>query len=142
MARCGLAISDPLASFALPLLTVVLKKNDPKSAALQILQALENKSIGMIVVGIPLLLSGKESRMTVWARELYQEICSCLKEDSINVTTWDERLSSRQADVLLEESQLKKKRRKEVQDSVAATLILQSYLDAMSNQKQMLSLRG
>ncbi|WP_147267471.1 Holliday junction resolvase RuvX [Candidatus Similichlamydia laticola] len=142
MVRCGLAISDPSASFALPLRTITLKTSDPRQAAYQILQVLEQELVETIVVGIPLLLSGKDSRMTAWARVLYQELCAALQKNSVQVVPWDERLSSRQADVLLEERQLKKKRRKEVQDSVAATLILQSYLDARHHQQQSLPLRG
>ncbi|WP_204592931.1 Holliday junction resolvase RuvX [Candidatus Similichlamydia epinepheli] len=138
MARCGLAISDPSASFSLPLHTITLKKNDPHSAALQILQTLKERVIDVMVVGIPLLLSGKDSRMTAWARSLYQNLYELLLNTSTRVIAWDERLSSRHADVLLEESQTKKKYRKNIHDSVAAAIILQSYLDTVRNQKEIL----
>ncbi|WP_157952471.1 Holliday junction resolvase RuvX [Candidatus Similichlamydia epinepheli] len=136
MARCGLAISDPSASFSLPLQTIILKKKDPSSAAIQILQTLKERLIEVIVVGIPLLLSGRDSRMTAWARELYQHLSELLIKTSTKVVAWDERLSSRHADVLLNESKTKKKHRKEAQDSLAAAIILQSYLDTVRNQKE------
>jgi putative Holliday junction resolvase len=120
--RIGIALSDRDRKIALPLQTV----DGGKQAVLQIAKALPMKEIDLILIGLPLLMDGKKGEMAEIVEKFAQKV-----EQELGVPTllWDERLSSRQADAMLRETDSKRKQREEKKDMVAATLLLQSYLD-------------
>ena len=126
MKRIGIAISDPLETFALPLTKVDREKDDTKNS-IKIIQSVENKDdIGKIVVGLPLHLSGAESDMSKIVRAFAKKLEEVTGKE---VVLFDERFTSKQADTLLREREMKRKKRSQVIDILSATLILQSYLD-------------
>ena len=83
--------------------------------------------VARIVVGLPINMNGtlgeEANRVLAFVEGLQEAL-------SISVKTWDERLTTVQARRILLEAGLSRKRRKRVIDKTAATLILQSYLDA------------
>lgn len=134
MARLGIALSDEQKIIASPLLTL---KAEKKTAATAVKLALELKKhadinrydIAEIVIGLPLMMSGKKGML---ADEVMHFIELLKQHVVIPIITWDERLSSVQAERALRESTLTRKRRSKVIDTVAAAIILQSYLDSKS----------
>lgn len=123
--RIGIAVSDASGRLAFPLTTV----EGGKKATANVLKALESRKreIVRVIVGHPLLLSGKEGDMALAARKFSEELEAAL---GVPVQLWDERLSSAQADRNLRELSLNRKERSAKIDTAAATLLLQSFLDS------------
>lgn len=125
--RIGLALSDPTATIAQPLPTLVRRagKRPPVSAIVQI--ALENQ-ISEIVLGLPLDLSGEEN---AWSAEVRAFGAKLAGRTGAPVHYLDERMTSVQAEQAVRGIGLKKRDResKERVDAAAAMLILQHYLD-------------
>jgi len=125
-ARIGIAVSDPTGQIASPVACLSLDSSLEKS-----LQALSTRlssfgTFSTIVLGYPLLLSGKEGEMAKEAKA-FGEVLS--KHLECPLTLWDERLTSLQIERMLKEAEMSRKKRSAVVDSLAATLILQNYLD-------------
>lgn len=132
MARIGLSLSDPTKLIATPLSTFINEKKMDKTAENLLLflndhAAKNNYSIDELVVGLPLLLSGKHGLL---ADEVHHFIEALKKITDIPITLWDERLTTVQAERSLKESSLTRKQRAKVVDSVAAIILLQNYLDS------------
>jgi putative Holliday junction resolvase len=122
--RVGVSISDPQAAVAGN--PSVLHVKDWKDAILKISQMVRNEDVTEIVVGLPLSLSGGEGPQAEKVREFAALLSrSC----GIEVALWDERLSTVEAQRLLQPLGKKTRRQKEKRDLIAALLILQSYLD-------------
>ncbi len=120
--RIGIAVSDPNRQIAFPLVTV----EGGKKGIEQIRLAIKDKQVSQIIVGLPLLLNGKDGEMATAVRQFAKELETAL---AIPVILWDERLSSVQADRNLRELDLNRKQRTSKIDTAAAALLLQSYLD-------------
>jgi putative Holliday junction resolvase len=92
-------------------------------------QVLLRYEVREIVVGYPLRMSGaagaQSVKMSAFAEELQQRF-------GVPVHLWDERLTSAQANRLLRETDMSIRRRAQVVDRLAATLILQGFLDHRS----------
>ena len=127
MKRIGLALSDPMKMIASPLKTVQAGKTLEDTVDLIVKECDE---IETIVVGLPLLLSGKDSDTTLMVRKF----ASTLEEKSgLPLVLWDERLSSKQVEKLMMEGGVSRKKRTKHVDTMSATLILQNYLDGNSH---------
>jgi putative pre-16S rRNA nuclease len=119
--RVGLAISDSLGITARPLSVV------PRSAVVdEVVNLVKEHDIGTIVVGLPTRLSGDEGMSASEARKLADELGAATGAE---VVLADERYTSRMADDALLESGMKRRKRRENVDKVAAAIILQDYLD-------------
>lgn len=131
-ARIGTAYCDESRSFAFPI--AVFTRHKKIELTYQEIQKklLTLGTFDLIIVGLPLLLSGQEGEMAIEAKAFGSALSEFL---SIPVLFWDERLSSSQADRMLKESNLSRKERAKHSDTMAATLILQSYLDFKKIQK-------
>jgi len=124
-----MAVSDPLGITAQGLRTL-RRKN--KRLDLQALEELILKyEIAEIVVGYPLRMSGAEGiqseKMARFAEDLR-------KHFQLPVHLWDERLTSAEANRVLQESEISINRRGEVVDQLAAVLILQSWMEAKGSR--------
>ena len=124
--RIGLAVSDPLGFTAQGLETLAAT---PKAKALESIAHLcKEKSVTEIVVGLPVNMNGTMGPKAVetleWVKKLEASV------PGVPVKTWDERLTSRQADRLMVEEGLSRARQKKESDRMAATLILQGYLES------------
>jgi putative Holliday junction resolvase len=87
--------------------------------------------VDRIVVGVPANMDGSLGERARLSLELAQ---SLRDELGIEVETWDERLTTRQAERAMLEGDLTRKKRKERIDRLAAQLMLQSYLDAQRSR--------
>lgn len=123
--RIGLAVSDPLGYTAQGIQTLLNKGRE------QILQDLAgicgNYSITEIVVGLPINMNGTFGPK---AKEVLDLVSDLEKTLNLPVKTLDERLSSRQAERLMIEEGLSHQKKKLQSDRLAATLLLQSYLES------------
>jgi putative Holliday junction resolvase len=131
MARLGIAISDERKIIARPLMTLRAEKRLEATVAalVKTLRAAEQEqrfTIAELVIGLPLHMSGKHG---VIADEV-THFSELLKGQSgWHLVLWDERLTSVQAERSMREGNLSRRRRAQLVDTVAAVLILQSYLD-------------
>ncbi|MCH9630780.1 MAG: putative pre-16S rRNA nuclease [Chlamydiia bacterium] len=130
MARVGLAVSDDSSIMAFPLKCIGALK-DHKKTAEAIIKETEASNVDSFVIGLPLLMSGKDSDMT---REVRTFTKTLEEVSGKKVALWDERLTSKEIEKLLIEGDMKRKKRSKFIDTLSATLILQSYLDS---QKQL-----
>jgi putative holliday junction resolvase len=123
--RMGIAISDPSGMIALPLEFIPA---EPFAAFLERLkQLILKKEVEMILVGMPRNMDGSYGP----AAAKVQEFVAVLKETiAIPVKTWDERLTSAQANRMLVQADVRRKDRKEKVDRAAAAILLQSFLDS------------
>lgn len=120
--RIGLAVSDEDRKIALPVHTV----EGGKKALQNIRASLPLKEVDLILVGLPLEMSGKRGEMSLVVEEFAKMLENAL---NIPVQLMDERLTSKGADSKLKELSLNRKARTEKLDMVAACLLLQTYLD-------------
>lgn len=121
----GIALSDPLHMLARPYKTVTLSKLTETLTAL-----IAQEQVTEIVVGDPQTLRGTVSEQTLRVREQLAEL---EKEfPTITWNTWDERMTSKQASTIQKGGSKEEKQR---QHSVAAALILRSYLDRLAWKK-------
>lgn len=123
-ARTGVAISDLLCTIA-GSATVVPSRNREKAVADIVRLAKENQ-VGEIVVGLPRNMDGSEGSRA----QLCREFAELLKEATgLPVAMWDERRTTVEAHNILSQHNYHGKKRKETVDAVAATLILEGYLE-------------
>lgn len=123
-ARTGVAISDLLCTIA-GSATVVPSRNREKALA-DIAQLAKENEVGEIVVGLPRNMDGTEGPRAALCREFGE----LLKEATgLPVAMWDERRTTVEAHNILSQHNYHGKKRKETVDAVAATLILEGYLD-------------
>ena len=122
--RIGIALSDDRKKLALPFKVV----EGGKRAVANTQNALKPKlhEIEKILIGLPLLMSGKEGEMAHAATQFGNALEKAL---SIPIEFCDERLSSKHAEQSLKELSLSRKERASQLDMSAAALLLQSYLD-------------
>jgi putative Holliday junction resolvase len=131
LARMGLAISDERLIIASPLPNFLAFKSLPHtvSAFLKRLEEIETyykSPIDQIIMSHPLKLSGERAEMAKKA----EDFAAALKEKtSIPIIFWDERLTTAQAERMLKEQDFNRKKRSQLVDQVAASILLQSYLD-------------
>jgi putative Holliday junction resolvase len=127
----GLAVTDPLGITAQGLETIRRKNKRTDFAALE--QVIQHYEVVELVVGLPLRMSGIEGtqaeKMQLFAEELR-------KRFQLPVHLWDERLTSAQANRLLRETDLSIKKRGAAVDRLAAVLILQSFMERRSPEKE------
>lgn len=127
--RIGLAISDEAEFLAHPLdpyrRTHSFKKDLESLARLA-----REFEAGAIVVGLPLNMNGSKGEMALEVEEFVAQLKAISK---IGIVVSDERLTSVEAERVLLEGNVKRKDRKQLRDGLAATLILQGYLDSQAH---------
>jgi len=122
--RIGLAVSDPLGITAQGL--EVLIRKDRESDLARLLEVGRKYGVRQIVVGLPRHMDGRPGKMAQDILELAQTLGEAL---DATVIPWDERLTSAEANRLLIQADVSRRRRRQVVDQMAAVLILQGYLD-------------
>jgi putative Holliday junction resolvase len=123
--RVGGAISDPCRTFASPL--EVYTRGQADREARHYLHLVAELDVEQIVIGLPVHTSGRESEMASRARAWGAWLASIT---GLPVTFVDERYTSVEAENIMIKSGLKRQRRREMRDKLAAQILLQSYLDA------------
>lgn len=123
--RIGVAVSDESGTFAFPRPAIIRQEGYRKDmAALRSLT--ETELIEEIVIGMPLMLSGERG---IQAEKVDDFIETLKRYVRIPIMVQDERLSTSEADRLMIGADVRRSDRKQSVDSMAASLILQSYLD-------------
>ena len=126
--RCGLAVSDSTGKIALPLRTLHTRDVFENSAAFQ--RVLADYEPDLLLCGLPVSLSGHENQQAIRIREQAESVAGQIH---LPLEFMDERLSSANARRILRESGYSERAMREKVDAVAASLILQSYLDVSQN---------
>lgn len=129
--RIGIAASDIMEIIASPC-NVYRRTKSISTDAKAISEIINNLSAGEVVIGLPLKLDGTEGSSVAMAKDFGEELKKLI---SIPIIYQDERLSTVSAERVLIESGMRREKRKDKIDSVAATFILQTYLDKKSNLK-------
>ena len=123
--RIGIATSDPMGIIASGYETFVRTKN-LESNLKSIADLACQKQADTFVIGLPLNMDGTEGEKVTEIRAFAEELS---KFTDLKIVFQDERLSTVSAEKALIESGMRREKRKKVIDKVAATIILQSYLD-------------
>ena len=122
----GVAISDPSKIIASSLTTIRFEENDYKSAIKELKNIISDYEIELIVIGLPKNMNnslGFAAQRTLDFEKLLKD------EFEIPIYEQDERLSSVTANNILLEADVSRRKRKKKVDQLAATIILQNYLD-------------
>ena len=133
----GVAVSDDLLLCGHGICTVE-RVGIRKDAGI-ILDLLEKYACDTVVIGLPKRLDGTDSPQTQKVYEFKTMLENKLRstgKSHIQIVFQDERLTTVQAERVLIEADLSRKRRKEVIDKQAAVLILQGYLDKLSFERR------
>jgi len=121
----GMAVSDLLGITAQGLKTIRRKNKRHDFEALETI--IRDYQVSEIVVGLPLRMSGQEGTQSDKMRQFAAELG---RRFGLPVHLWDERLTSAQANRVLIQGNVRRDKRKEKVDKMAAAILLQSYLDA------------
>jgi putative Holliday junction resolvase len=124
--RIGLAISDELGITAQGLET--LQRTTIREDLAYLAQLASNRNVSLILMGLPLHMSGDESRQAVYTRDFAARL---EKATRLPVKLWDERMTSIQAERVLRESGISIEKRARAVDRLAAVILLESYLDSL-----------
>jgi putative Holliday junction resolvase len=126
--RIGVALSDELKMIASPLEYIPAEPFGEFLARLKALIAA--KEVEQIIVGMPRNMDGSYGP----AAEKVRAFIATLQETiTVPIRTWDERLTSSQANRILIAGNVRRDQRKEKVDKMAAAILLQSYLDASTS---------
>lgn len=126
----GVALSDEAGITAQPL--KVIKRSSLARDLEEVFSIARENEVEKIVAGLPLNMDGTSSSTTGFVLKFVE----LLKAGPFPVLTWDERLSTAAVERLLIEGDISRGRRKEVVDKMAASYILQGYLDSLWNRPQ------
>jgi len=125
----GIAISDELQVIAQP---VEFIPAEPFAEFLgRLKELLREREVELIVVGMPRNMDGSYGPAALKVQDFVAALRNAL---TVPIRTWDERLTSVQANRFLLEGNVRREKRKEKVDKMAAAILLQSYLDGQSNE--------
>jgi len=121
--RIGIAISDTSQLIATPYEVV------PADTVLSVLDDIVvDEGIAAIVVGLPTSLSGEEGPSAEAARELAERVAV---HTGLEVVLVDERFTSKVAEQAMIKSGMRREKRRDIRDKMAATVMLQGHLDSL-----------
>ncbi|PWU20040.1 MAG: Holliday junction resolvase RuvX [Verrucomicrobia bacterium] len=123
--RIGVAVSDEGKMIAQPL--EFIPAEPPEGVTARLKELIAEKQVELILVGMPRNMDGSYGPAATKAQGLVDAIQAAV---DVPVKTWDERLTSAQANRLLIQGKVRRDKRKQKVDAIAAAIFLQSYLDA------------
>lgn len=123
--RIGVAVSDGLLITAQGLETI--RRRDLTADMAAISAIVKEYGAAEVVVGLPISMDGTHSAKTKETLDFVEKLKSSI---TVPVTTYDERLTTAQAERTLLEANMSRSKRKGLRDKLAAQLILQAYLDS------------
>ncbi|MBE5821141.1 MAG: Holliday junction resolvase RuvX [Clostridiales bacterium] len=129
MSKVGIAVNDELNITAMPITTIMHKGNE-KLLFSEIEKYIKQYNIAKIVVGMPINMNGSKGERVEATEKFIQKIIHKFK---IEVDTIDERLTTMYSNRILNELGVKSKKKKKVEDTMAAVYILQNYIDKTKN---------
>ena len=125
----GVAVSDPLGSFAMPLKTIIKKDVQTiKPAVKEIGELIKTYDVVTILIGYPKNMDdsiGERGRIS-------EDFADRLKRNfkKVEIVLWDERLTTLAAKEILSEQNIHGKKQKEMVDSLAASILLNDYMES------------
>lgn len=128
LSRTGIAISDDLEMMAIPLKTIRQKNKD--KLLNEISELVKVYNINKIILGLPVNMDGSEGESAKNARLFSEKLFAIT---GLEVILQDERVTTVLAHSYLNNADVKKKKKKDVVDTVSAVIILQNYLDFKKN---------
>lgn len=129
----GVAVSDPLGITAQGLETIFRKEeNKLRQTYARIEAIIQELGVELVVVGLPKNMNNTEGEMAAKAKDFAENLA---RRSGIEVIMEDERLTTMMADKVLADYNVKQQDRKQYIDKIAATYILQGYLDFLAMQK-------
>jgi putative Holliday junction resolvase len=124
--RIGVAVSDETKTIAQPLEFIPA---EPFADFLERLrQLIREKEVDLILIGLPRNMDGSYGPAALKVRAFVAAMQNAV---TTPIKTWDERLTSAQANRVLIQGNVRRKKRKEKVDQTAAAILLQSYLDGI-----------
>ena len=129
--RTGLAVCDRTEVLASPIGTI--EERNAQLLAMKVAHMAEQYEVGEIIVGLPLNMNGSKGPRAEKC-EAFAQLLTQLTELPVNM--WDERSTTVTAHNILNETDVRGKKRKAVVDTVAATVILEGYLEYRRKNKQ------
>ena len=125
--RIGVAISDELKSIAQPL--EFIPAAPFADFLFRLKELLREKQVELILVGMPRNMDGSYGPAALKVQDFVAALRAAV---TVPIQTWDERLTSVQANRFLLEANVRRQKRKQKADKTAAALLLQSYLDRLA----------
>ena len=128
------AVSDPLLITAQSL-EIVRRKSENKlrQTYARIEELAQEYEVQKFVVGLPKNMNATEGERAEKSREFADAL---FRRTGIEVVLWDERLTTVAADKTMIEAGIRRENRKDYVDAIAASYILQGYLDYLQHQKE------
>ncbi len=130
--RTGLAVCDKLERLAVPV--GVIKESNFEKVVEKIVNEITNAKVDKVIVGYPKNMNGSVGERA----EKSELLLAKLKEkvNDIPIILWDERNTTKSATIFLNTTNTRGQKRKKIIDAVAATIILESYLNYRKNKKE------
>lgn len=129
--RTGVAVSDPLQIIASP--HSVIQKPSMEAVLLELDHILQETQPVRIVVGLPL---NREGQPGPQAQKVLEFVTKLREQTAIEIVTQDERFTTAAAQRMLIAADVRRKKRKQVVDKIAATHILQTYLERQASRNR------
>lgn len=126
---CGIAISDPTGTIATSITTVRFREKDLQKCLEYVKMYIVDRKIEKIVMGLPKNMNGTlgfQSEYVLKFKKMLEEAAG------LEVILYDERLTTVEVTKMMISADLSRSKRKNKVDTLAATLILQSYLDSIN----------
>ena len=130
-ARTGIAVCDRTEFLASPVGTI--EERDFNKLIQKVSYMAKQYEVKEIVVGLPINMNGSKGPRAEKA-EIFANALNEMTDIPVNM--WDERLTTVSAHNILNETNVRGKKRKSVVDTVSATLILEGYLDYRRKKKE------
>lgn len=121
----GVAVADELGFTAQPI--TVIRRSNLKTDLSELIRLARDREVDRFVIGLPLNMDGSEGPRALATRKFGDALA---KASSLTIIYQDERLTTVAAERSLLEGDVSRSKRREVIDQVAASLILQGWLDA------------
>lgn len=127
----GVAVSDPLGIIASGVETIKREREKKLRQTLaRIGELIAEYEVGLIVLGLPKHMNDDFGDRAKLSCEFRDEL---KRRTGLDVIMWDERLTTVQADMVMNELDIRGSKRKDIVDTIAAEFILQNYLDYRNN---------
>ncbi len=130
--RIGVALTDPLKISAQPFCTLD-RKDKSKCIFATLEQMISENDVEIVVAGLPIGMDGTETEQTQKIRDFTTTLIEKTSLKTTNLVLQDERLTSIEAERILVDKKLKNKDRRAAIDRMAASIILQAYLNSQSH---------
>ena len=141
-ARIGVALSDPAGISATPRCTVERGRNKKSRAKAirQIAEMISIEGVSSVVVGMPVELCGEVGeqgqKVLLFCGALESELGRRPNTAGVDISLWDERFTTREAQRVLVSSGLKNSARRAALDRISASVILSAYMESMRLKRE------